>query len=74
MIKSDLLLAIAYDNYTKKNKKPPTGEILVKMVKESIIQAQKEKSQSKLTLLFFLKKLKKSIDKQYNNAYNVYIR
>ena len=53
MIKSDLLLAIAYDNYTKENKKPPTGEILVKMVKESIIQAQKEKSQSKLTLLFF---------------------
>lgn len=45
MIKSDLLLAIAYDNYTKKNKKPPTGEVLVKMVKESIIQAQKEKSQ-----------------------------
>lgn len=59
MIKSDLFFAIAYDNYTKKNKKPPTGEDLVKMVKESIIQAQKEKSQSKLTLLFFLKKIKK---------------
>ena len=45
MIKSDLFFAIAYDNYTKKNKKPPTGEDLIKMVKESIIQAQKEKSQ-----------------------------
>ena len=44
MIKSDLLFAIAYDNYTKKNKQPPTGENLVKMVKDSIIQAQKERS------------------------------
>ena len=59
MIKSDLFFAIAYDNYIKKNKKPPTGESLVKMIKESIIQAQKEKSQLKLTLLFFKKKIKK---------------
>ena len=44
MIKSDLFFAIAYDNYIKKNKKPPTEENLVKMIKDSIVQAQKEKS------------------------------
>lgn len=43
MTKSDLLFAIAYDSYTKENKKPPTGENLIKIVKDSIIQAQKER-------------------------------